>query len=89
MKKQKGLNPVSRVMCGPVLVADIIRTGHGRPGSPVRWVTYWSLIAERLGAPMPPPQFDSRREAEEAAMLFGNPRLAHAAHVERVTDRRA
>ena len=81
--KVNPMKPVSRVMCGPVLVASIVRTGNGRPGSPVRWVTYWSLIAERLGAPVLPPKFSSRHEAEAAAMLWANPRLAHAARVER------
>lgn len=81
--KTSGFNPVSRVMCGPVLVASIVRTGNGRPGSPVRWVPYWSPIAERLGAPVPPPRFSSRHEAEAVAMLWANTRLALAARVER------
>jgi len=81
--KVKPMKPVSRVMCGPVLVASIVRTGNGRPGSPVRWVPYWSPIAERLGAPVPPPRFSSRHEAEAVAMLWAGLNLAHAARVER------
>ncbi|MDM7463071.1 MAG: hypothetical protein P3W95_005405 [Tepidimonas taiwanensis] len=76
------MKPVSRVMCGPVLVAYIVRTGNGRPGSPVRWVPYWSPIAQRLGAPTPQ-GFTSRHEAEAAALLWAARRLGQAAHVER------
>ncbi|MCI1193387.1 hypothetical protein MOJ79_16250 [Calidifontimicrobium sp. SYSU G02091] len=81
--KVNPMKPVSRVMSGPVLVASIVRTGNGRPGSPVRWMPYWSQIAERLGAPVPPPRFSSRHEAEAMAMLWAHTRLAHAARVER------
>lgn len=81
--KVNPMKPVSRVMCGPVLVASIVRTGNGRPGSPVRWVPYWSPIAERLGAPVPPPRVSSRHEADAVAMLWANLRLAHAPRVER------
>lgn len=80
--KTSGFNPVSRVMSGPVLVASIIRQGNGRPGSPVRWVPYWSPIAQRLGAPTPQ-GFTSRHEAEAAALLWAARRLGQAAHVER------
>lgn len=61
------LKPVSWVMSGSVLVASILRRGNSRPGSPVRYTTYWSLLAERLGAP-PPQDFGSRHEAEAFAM---------------------
>lgn len=80
---QKQFKPASRVLAGPVLVASIVRTGNGRPGSPVRWVPYWSPIAERLGAPVPPPGFSSRHEAEAVAMLWADLNLARAARVER------
>ena len=80
--KVNPMKPVSRVMCGPVLVASIVRTGNGRPGSPVRWVPYWSQIAQRLGAPTPQ-GFTSRHEAEAAALLWAARRLGQAAHVER------
>ena len=79
---QKQFKPASRVLVGPVLVASIVRTGNGRPGSPVRWVPYWSLIAQRLGAPTPQ-GFTSRHEAEAAALLWAARRLGQAAHVER------
>ncbi len=80
--KVNPMNPVSRVMCGPVLVASIVRTGNGRPGSPVRWMPYWSPIAERLGAPVPPPRFSSRYEAEAMALMWASDRLALPARVE-------
>jgi hypothetical protein len=79
--KSSGFNPVSRVMCGPALVASIVRQGNGRPGSPVRWLVYWSPLAERLGA-QPGVSFRYRQEAEAEALLWATPRMAHAPRVE-------
>lgn len=81
--KTSGFNPVSRVMSGPVLVASIIRQGNGRPGSPVRWLVYWSPLAERLGA-RPGASFRYRQQAEAQALLWATPRMAHAPRVELV-----
>ena len=79
--KTSGFNPVSRVMSGPVLVASIIRQGNGRPGSPVRWLVYWSPLAERLGA-RPGASFRYRQQAEAQALLWATPRMAQAPRVE-------
>jgi len=65
----KPMKPVSRVMADDVLVASIVRCGNGRSASPVRWVPYWSLTAERLGAP-PAHEYFTRHEAEAEALLF-------------------
>ncbi|MDD3676043.1 hypothetical protein [Thauera propionica] len=80
MAKQE-FKPASRVMAGDVLVASIIRHGNGRPGSPVRWLVYWSPLAERMGA-QPGVTFRYRQEAEAAAMRWAVPRMAHAPRVE-------
>lgn len=79
--KTSGFNPVSRVMSGPVLVASIVRQGNGRPGSPVRWLVYWSPLAERLGA-QPGIVFRHRQQAEAEALLWAKSRMAHAPRVE-------
>ncbi|WP_153004404.1 hypothetical protein [Tepidimonas taiwanensis] len=78
---QKQFKPVSRVMSGPVLVASIIRQGNGRPGSPVRWLVYWSPLAERLGA-QPGIVFRYRQQAEAEALLWAELNMAHAPRVE-------
>lgn len=79
--KVNPMKPVSRVMSGPVLVASIVRQGNGRPGSPVRWLVYWSPLAERLGA-RPGVSFRYRQHAEAEALLWAELRMAHAARVE-------
>lgn len=79
--KVKPMKPVSRVMCGPVLVASIVRTGNGRPGSPVRWLVYWSPLAERLGA-RPGASFRYRQQAEAEALLWAELNMVHAPRVE-------
>lgn len=81
--KVNPMKPVSRVMSGPVLVASIVRQGNGRPGSPVRWLVYWSPLAERLGA-RPGASFRYRQQAEAQALLWATPRMAHAPRVELV-----
>lgn len=78
---QKQFKPASRVLVGPVLVASIVRRGNGRPGSPVRWLVYWSPLAERLGA-RPGASFRHRQHAEAEALLWAELRMAHAARVE-------
>jgi hypothetical protein len=78
---KKPLKPVSRVLAGDILVASIVRTGNGRPGSPVRWLVYWSPLAERMGA-QPGLAFRYRQEAEAAAIRWAVPRMAHAPRVE-------
>jgi hypothetical protein len=66
--------PVSRVMAGQVLVASILRRGNGRAGSPVRWLVYWSPVAERMGA-QPGQTFGYRQEAEAAALQWATHRI--------------
>jgi hypothetical protein len=78
--EQAQFRPVSRVMAGPVLVASILRRGNGRAGSPVRWLVYWSPVAERMGA-QTGRTYASRQEAEAMAMLWATPRMAHAPYV--------
>ena len=78
---QKQFKPASRVLAGPVLVASIVRTGNGRPGSPVRWLVYWSPLAERLGA-RPGASFRYRQQAEAEALLWAELNMAHAPRVE-------
>jgi hypothetical protein len=67
-------------MAGKVLVASVLRLGPERPGSPVRWLVYWSMMAEQLGA-QPGLTYPSRHEAEAAAMLWATQRMAPAPHV--------
>lgn len=81
--KVNPMKPVSRVLAGEVLVASIIRQGNGRSGSPVRWLVYWSPLAERMGA-QPGLACASRYEAEAAAMLWASQRLANLAPAPRV-----
>jgi hypothetical protein len=78
---QKQFKPASRVLAGPVLVASIVRQGNGKPGSPVRWLVYWSPLAERLGA-QPGASFRYRQQAELEALLWARSRMAHAPRVE-------
>lgn len=78
---QKQFKPASRVLAGPVLVASIVRQGNGRPGSPVRWLVYWSSLAERLGA-QPGIVFRYRQQAEAEALLWAKLRITHAPRVE-------
>jgi hypothetical protein len=49
------------------LVATVQRTGGGR--LPVRWRVYWSLMADRLGAPGLP-LYDSRQAARAAVLTW-------------------
>lgn len=49
------------------LVATVQRTGGGR--LPVRWRVYWSLLADRLGAPALP-LCDSRQAARAAVLTW-------------------
>ena len=80
--KAQSLKPVSRIMAGDVLIASILRTGNGRPGSPVRWHIYWSPHAERMGA-RPVEPCTSLREAELRAMLWADLNMDHAPRVEK------
>ncbi|MCR6497058.1 hypothetical protein LJB71_13060 [Thermomonas sp. S9] len=77
------MQAISHILAGPVLVATVLRTGNGRPASPVRFRVYWSQVAERMGAPMPPPQFASRYEAEAMAVGWATQRTGYAPRVER------
>ena len=67
---------VSDIRTGPVQLASILRTGNGRPATPVRYHVQWSEIAVRLGAPAIAP-VRYRQEAEAMAVLWATPRMAH------------
>lgn len=60
---------VSDIRTGPVQLASILRTGNGRPATPVRYHVAWTEIARRLGAPTLPPM-RYRQEAEAAALQW-------------------
>ena len=51
------------------LLATVQRTGGGR--LPVRWRVYWSLLADRLGAPSLP-LVDSRDAARAAVLTWAS-----------------
>jgi hypothetical protein len=82
---------VSRVMSGSILVASIRRRGKSRDGSPVRWLVYWSPVAERMGE-QPWKTYASQYDAEATAMLWAvlwaMPRMAYAPHVVSARGRR-
>jgi hypothetical protein len=64
-----GFNPTHYVMAGDGLVASILRTGNGRPGSPRRFLVYWSTRADLLN----PPKIErpTARQAYTDAMAWG------------------
>lgn len=73
---------ISYVMAGQALIASIIRTGNGRH-RPVRWVTYWSPLAERMGATPCTQGYPSKREAEAVAMLWADLNMDQQPYVQR------
>lgn len=64
------MKPVLSVVTdGGQLVATVYRRGGGR--MPVRWQVYWSLMADRAGAPALP-LLDSRHVARSAVVSWAN-----------------
>jgi hypothetical protein len=63
-----GFNPSHYVMANDQLVASVLPIGNGRPGSPRRFLAYWSITADRLR----PPRIEcaTAREACAAAMQW-------------------